>query len=133
MTTTVLERPVEDASVTTLPQQPDPVLIGGAWGLFCQYALTGAVAGLLTFAPGLSTNTTNPLAPGHQIVYRSDSATYRHAIPSLRARGWAFAQRMADEAKAAAVNLDDVDEDDDNIVDAPDSSIWEHLPATSWA
>lgn len=133
MTATVIERPVEDASVTTLPQQADAALMGGAWGLFCQYALTGAVAGMLTFAPGLSTSTTHALYPRHQILYRSDSATYRHAIPSLRARGWAFAQRMADAAKAAAGTIEDVDEDDENIVDAPDSDIWEHLPATSWA
>lgn len=126
MTTTVVEEVIEE-DVTTRPQV---VRVAGPWDSFCKYALPATMAGALVLMPNAST--TNRTPNRDYIVIPADSATFRQPILSLRARGWAFAQRMADASKLAAATYQDDDEDDENLVEPPDPSIWEHLPATSW-
>lgn len=131
MTITVVERPPEAEDGASTQPQVDQFVGYGAWGTICQYALPLAFAGILTLTPNVSANTTNRPHGRDEIVYRADSATYRQPIPSLSARGWAFAQRVSDAAREVAITPV-ADEDDEYLVEPPDASIWENVPATSW-
>jgi hypothetical protein len=98
--------------------------------MMCRRGLPLAIVGAMAIAPSAST-TIRPLEPGYVRIFDGDSATYPHAAASLRDRGWAFAQRVSDAAKQ--VTAPDFVTDDDELVEPPDPSTWENLPATRWA
>ena len=86
---------------------------------------------MLTLAPSASSATTNKPTRGDQIVFKASTDTFRQPLPALSVRRWAFAQRLSDAAKLATLEPG-ADEDDEYLVEPPDSSIWENLPVSSW-
>lgn len=127
LSTTVAELSDEVGVSTTSDDEPSESLVE----VLRKWALPLALAGVMSMLPGASSTATTMQLPRDPGTLRADSSTYRQAVPRLSALGWAFAQRVSEEARLAPTGVD-YDENDESYVEPPDPSLWEHLPLTRW-